>query len=678
MGDLRVGIDVGGTYTDLLAIKDGDFINIKVSTTERPEEGILEALKLLLKENNRINTIIHSTTLATNLLLGQKGLDIPKVALVTTKGFKDVLEIGRQKRAEIYNLFFERPKPLIKREYRFEVPERINYKGEVVEPLNLKYCKNLAKKIKKLKFEAVAICLINSYKNPEHEFKLKDIIIKENKDLIVCTSYETIPEYREYERMSTTVVNTILFPSIKKYLKNLEDKIRELGIKVSLKIMQSNGGIVASERVLPFTIIESGPAAGVIASSYLCKILGIDKAISFDMGGTTAKAGVIVNYNPEFTNEYEVGGKVHLGRVVKGSGYPIRFPFIDLAECSAGGGTIAWIDAANTLRVGPISAGANPGPACYDKGGKEATVTDANLILGRLPNILAGNLRLNYDLAFKAIKNLSEILNLDPIDVASGIIKIVNSNMSKILRIVTFERGYDPRDFTLISFGGAGPMHSCPLAEELKIKRILIPPNPGLFSSYGLLVSDYTHNFVKSIVKKVKEVDEKEIEREFKEMIKMGEEVLNEEGVKERDFYSFLDMRYVGQAYELQIPFKGSLEDAEKNFHLKHEILYGYSSKEEEVEIVNLKLKFIGYTEKPKLKEIEESKYKDGREGLIGKRRVFFEEFQDTPIYLRERLKAKDEILGPAIIEQYDSTIVIYPNWSAKVDNFGNILLERW
>ncbi|MEM4311499.1 MAG: hydantoinase/oxoprolinase family protein [Nitrososphaerales archaeon] len=685
--ELRVGIDIGGTFTDLVALdNDGNLVNLKVSTTLKPEEGVLQAFDLLMKNYPyKISSIIHATTLATNLLLGQRGLDLPKAALITTKGFRDVLEIGRQRRAELYNLFFEKPKPLIRRKFRFEVPERIDYRGKVITPLNIKSCKKLARKIKKLEVESLAICLINSYINPIHELKIKEILRKANKNLEICTSYETIPEYREYERMGTTVVNALLLPKVRTYLKNLEDRIRERGIKASLKVMQSNGGIAEREIVSlkPFTIIESGPAAGVIACSYLTKLMNIERALSFDMGGTTAKAGMILNHLPEFTNEYEVGGKIHVGRIIKGSGYPIRFPFVDLAECSAGGGTIAWLDSANTLRVGPLSAGSNPGPVCYDRGGEEPTVTDANLLLSRLPEILAGNLKLNYELAKEAIKNLSVSLNLDVIDTASGIIRIVNSLMSKILRVVSLERGYDPRDFTLISFGGAGPMHSCPLADELSIKRILIPLNPGLFSSFGLLSSDYTHNFVRSVVKKMGELKKEYLDEIFDSMLKEAIGLLNREGIKDeqRSFFKFLDLRYSGQGYELQIPFKeGDLENMKELFHKRHELLYGYSVRDEEVEVVNLKLISLGSLEKPKLKKMEESLYKDGREALKEKRKVYFENegFLETSIYLRGKLKAKDEIHGPAIIEQYDATTVIYPKWSAKVDTFGNLLLERW
>jgi N-methylhydantoinase A len=669
-------------------------MNFKVSSTpKKPADAVIEVFTLFLKgvEPKKVSTITHATTIAVNALLGQMGLELPKAALITTKGFKDVLEIGRQRRHELYNLFVQRPRMLIPRKLRYEVNERIGPAGEVLEPLNTENARTLAVELKREKIKAVAIALLHSYMNPKHEQEIKNILQKAHLRAFVTCSSEIAPEYREFERTSTTVVNACLMPIVSVYMNDLSDRIQKLGISSPLSVMQSSGGIASKNMIIekPVSMVESGPAAGVIASSFYGKMLKIKNIISFDMGGTTAKAGIVRGGIPEVVTEYEVAGKVHSGRIVKGSGYPVRYPFIDLAECSAGGGTIAWVDTGGALRVGPISAGADPGPACYGKGGEKPTVTDADLILGRLnPNyMLGGRMKVFPELSQKSIdKEICEKTGLELADAAAGIIRMVNSTMAKILKIVSVERGHDPRQFTLNSFGGAGPMHACALAEELHISSIIVPTNPGLFSALGLLTADFTCNLAKAIMKTMKDVQLSDVEATFRKLQAEGMKILESQKVKPDNmtFLRQLDMRYFGQGYELTIPVlapltkKGS-DRVIESFHSKHKAVYGYAVREENVELVNARLVAVGIVMKPKLMKQKLCTGEPPAEALLTTRNVFFEKYKDyvkCPVYIREKLKPGNIVCGPAVIEQYDATTVVYPSWKARVDGFGNFLMD--
>lgn len=696
MTKYRVAIDIGGTFTDLVALNErsGEILNIKVPSTPRePAKAVIQTFQEFLEKtsNTEVSVIIHATTIATNALLGQLNLELPKTALITTSGFRDIIEIGRQRRHELYNLFIQKPRTLIPRRLRFEVEERTGPKGEVLTPLNKNQLESLAKKLENESVRSVAVALLFSYINQKHEREIGEILKKTLPKIHISLSSQIAPEYREYERTSTAVVNAVLAPIISNYLSDLQRKIKKLEVNAPLCVMQSDGG-VATENIVskkPVSMVESGPAAGVIASAFYGKLLGIENTLSFDMGGTTAKAGAIKEAAPEVVSEYEVAGKVHSGRIVKGSGYPVRYPFIDLAECSAGGGTIAWVDEGKALQVGPISAGAEPGPACYGRGGKQPTITDANLVLGRLnPKYMLGGKMKSYPkLSEKAIlKEICGKIQLEFTEAASGIIKIVNSAMSKILRIVSVERGYDPRDFVLMCFGGAGPMHGCALAEELKTTKIIIPHNPGLFSAYGLLAADFRNNFAKGIMKLIDEVDVKKGEAIFKKLELQGAKSLEKQCVPKTNmqFIRQMDLRYFGQSYELTIPTckpltREVLHQTVESFHEKHKAAYGYAVKKEPVELVNVKLIAVGLVDKPKLKEQSLRREKPSREAITAKRKVFFEQnnnYIETTIYTRKRLKAGNVINGPAVIEQYDATTVVYPDWVASVDRLGNIVLS--
>ena len=588
----RVSVDVGGTFTDLVALEEetGEILNFKVpSVPKNPERGVMDALALYLRarDPSSVGMVGHATTIATNALFGQVDLELPRTALMTTKGFRDVVEIGRQRRAEVYNLFFQRPPMLVSRRHRYEVEERVDASGSVLVPLNEADVERALEDMEREGVESLAIGFINSYLNRSHEERALEAV-RSRLPAVHCTASSRISGgYREYERFSTAVVNSTLIPIIDTYVKRLIRDLKEGGVGAPLYVMQSNGGMARAEFVAerPATIVESGPASGVIASAWLGALVGRQEIMSFDMGGTTAKAGTVRGRVPEVVQEYEVAGRVHMGRLLKGSGYPVRFPFIDLAECSAGGGTVAWADEAGALSVGPISAGAFPGPACYGKGGKDPTITDANLVLGRLnpSSLLGGEMEIYPELARKALGELAGALDMGGEEAAASIVRIANSMMSKILRIVSVERGFDPRGFTLVAFGGAGPMHACALAEELEIGEIVVPPNPGMFSALGLLTADLFHDFSRALVRRVDEVAAREVEGLFEEMEATGRETLLAEGMDPRamSFLRQLDLRYLGQSYELSIDAANVakvdvLKRGVEAFHRRHREIYGY------------------------------------------------------------------------------------------------------
>jgi len=689
----RVSVDVGGTFTDLVAMNEetGEVINIKVPTEPKtPEGGVLLALRRFLvgRDPSSVGMVGHATTIATNALFGQIDLELPRTAFVTTDGFRDVLEIGRQRRSEVYNLFFQRPPMLVGRRDRYVVRERMGHEGNVLKPLNQEDLQGAVEKIRGSGIESVAIGFLNSYANPAHEEQAYKTLSEALPDVPITVSSRVSSGYREYERFSTAVVNATLIPIIRTYVSRLASSLKELGVASPLYVMQSNGGMAASEVVSekPATIVESGPASGVIASAWLGGVLGRDEVISFDMGGTTAKAGTVRGMIPEVVQEYEVAGKVHMGRLLKGSGYPVSFPFIDLAECSAGGGTIAWADEAGGLNVGPVSAGAEPGPACYGRGGGDFTITDANLVLGRLNpgSLLGGEMEIEPELAGKAARRLGDKLGMEPEMTAASVVRIADSIMSQILTMVSVERGYDPRRFTLVAFGGAGPMHACSLAEGLEIDEIIVPPNPGMFSALGLLTADLFHDLSRALITRVERADAGEVEGLFEEMEAEGKEVLSSEGISpgEMRLQRQMDLRYYGQSYEITVEYpEGLLKDriprAVKAFHVRHRDIYGYSDEDEPVELVNLRLRAVGLIRKPELREIQQI---PGKPSPIGVRLVYFEgpdTWVETPIYERVDLGAGSAFQGPAIVDQYDSTTVVYPGWRGEVDRFGVLNLRR-
>jgi len=696
---VRIAVDVGGTFTDVVGVDEssGKIIRLKVLTTPRdPSEGVVtgvskavEALRRLKGVTNgiRVDVVVHATTIGTNTFLGQVGLDVPKVGLITTDGFRDLLEIGRQRRPELYNVFFEKPKPLVPRRLRLTVPERIGPGGQVITPLDEGRVEEAAKALREEGVESVAVFFLHSYVNPVHEARAKEILIKALQGKYVVTSHEVDPEYREFERLSTTVVNAALMPVLAKYFAKLDAELRRFGVSGDrLLIMKSDGGFAKPSEAcrVPASTIESGPAAGVIAAAHLAKELGIRNALSFDMGGTTAKISTIVNGVPEATEEFEVGGVVHKGRLIKGSGYVVRYPHIDLVEVSAGGGTIAWVDEAGHLRVGPYSAGSDPGPACYGRGGTEPTVTDANLILGRLGEALAGGeVRVRKGLAIKAFKDrVCGPAGLGLEEAAHGVIKLANTEMGRAIRIATVEKGYDPREFTLIAFGGAGPMHACELAEELGVAKVVIPQAPGVFSALGLLLADYRHEFKASVLRSTAELSDEELEEIYASLEAKALETLLREGVSKDDvvLMRYADLRYVKQSYELSVEAprpvpKGGVAKLREAFDRRHEEIYGYSMKDE-VMVVKVRVTAVGRVRKPSLRVLRE--ITGGGNALAGVRKAFFGKtgWVEAKVFRRAVLPPDSVIAGPALIEEYDSVTVVPPGWSCRVDGLGNLLLE--
>ena len=668
MGRFKIGIDVGGTFTDLILYdsKTRESHVAKLLTTpNEPERAIMAGLRDLCRETKQVSLINHATTIATNALLTHTG--IARTALITNHGFRDVLEIGRQRRPELYNLYTKRPQPLVSRKNRFTIHGRIRVNGEEIEALDIFEAKKIAQTIVREEFESVAIAFLNSYVNETHEKRMKEILLNTKFEGPISCSSEVNREYKEYERMSTTVVNAVLSPLMSKYLKSLKKNLENSGFQTQIYAMNSDGGIntlsYASE--FPISAIESGPAAGVLASQHLANVLKLEKVLTFDMGGTTAKAGAVIDGQCDISYEFEVAGRTHSGRSIKGSGYAVRYPFIDLSEVSAGGGTIAWVDDGGALRVGPNSAGSEPGPAAYGKGGKNPTVTDANIVLGRINqnHLLGGKMPIYSNLAKQSINVIAEQLQMNLEDTASGIIKLVNLNMSKAIMTVSVERGRDPRDYTLIAFGGAGPIHCCDLAEELEIKHIIVPTHAGIFSAHGLLVANITRTFSLPVLS-----TESFLEPYFDEVRKIASKTMKREGFHKYVFKEYVDARYYGQSFELRIPYQKSA-DIKKHFSEKHKVTYGYSSNDE-IEIVNIRVKAVIRTSGLNRRILKTSHRELGvpneyREGLI--KNIL----RQIPIYLKAELNLGTYGEGPAIIEEYDSTLVVNPGWKWEVHDYG-------
>jgi N-methylhydantoinase A len=672
---LFIGTDVGGTFTDIVIFEEGSRKApevIKVPTDpKRPELAIIKALSKYQGRTDQFALISHATTIATNSLLTQSGL--AETALITNEGFRDVLEIGRQRRPEIYNLDTKRPRQLVTRRNRFTVRGRRLVDGSCLTPLVEEDLLTVSKAIIERGMESVAISFLNSYINPADEIRAEKILRRSGFKGHIDLSSRIDPQYREYERTSTTVVNASLAPSLSRYLQRLKRELEQISIGSPVYVMNSDGtaSTTAQAAKHPISIIESGPAAGVVSSRNLAKHLRVTKAITFDMGGTTAKAGAIVSGKADLAYEFEAAGRTYHGRSIKGSGYPVRQPFIDLAEVSAGGGTIAWIDETGALKVGPESAGSDPGPAAYDNGGTQATVTDANIVAGRInpSKLLGGQLKLRKDLAVRAVGKLSHRLGTSIEKTSDLILRLVNSNMSKALRLVSVERGQDPREYSLIAFGGAGPVHACDLAEELEIKRIIIPMHPGLFSAFGLLTAELSRTFIQPII----EQSAINVEPTFIQLREQARKSLKEEGFTSYQTVEQVDLRYQGQAYEITLPYKENT-NLSRLLGREHKNLYGYSS-DDTVEAVNARIRAIIPIPKAKLvkKQLKSSRppapTSSRRVSLLGT-------WQKVPVYDRENLPPGVASKGPCIIEEYDSTTIIGSKWIWKIDPYQDVDLK--
>jgi N-methylhydantoinase A len=693
----RVGVDIGGTFTDVALVDEtsGRIGIAKVPTTPRDfGQGVVTGLAIALEEHgiaaDSVSLLSHATTVVTNAILEGKGA---KAMLVSTKGFRDVLELRRSSRSSLYDMFQDAPGQLIPRYCRLEVSERMDSAGEVIEPLALDDIDAIITFAKENQIEAIAVSLLFSFLNDAHERIIGERLRAALPDIPVFLSSEVLPEIREFERASTTAVCAYVGPILESYLRRLERATGEMGLP-GLYVMGSSGGVfdVTEGLKMPAMAIESGPAAGVIAAALIGRQLDKPNLLSFDMGGTTAKASLIKDGVVETTSEYEVGGDGNANRWMNGTGHPIRVPVIDLAEVSAGGGSIAWIDPGGSLKVGPQSAGAEPGPACYDAGGTKATVTDCNLALGYLDNgaLLAGRLAIRADKAIAAIEeHLASPLGIGVDAAASGVLSVVNAAMAEALRIVSVERGHDAREFSLVAFGGAGPMHAAELATELGIHEIIIPPIPGGFSALGLVAADLKRDYVKTHFVALHEADKDAVAAAYGEMEASARTMLTAAKIPEAQWVleRAADLRYGRQAYELSVPAhpgevtQDTLDELARLFHEKHHQTYGHDNPDEAVQLVNLRLTAIGRFESLELSH-EVTATADSRKGS---RQVWFRQIEqggqgggrcDCAIHDCALLSAGEEITGPAVLEAVDTTIVIPPGWQARMEPTGHILME--
>jgi N-methylhydantoinase A len=689
----RVGADIGGTFTDLVFLDTSGRLHTKKisSSVDDYARAIIDGLREVLRDTGitgaDIAEVLHGTTVASNAVLERKGA---RTGLITTRGFRDVLEIRRLRMPRLYDLTWEKPVPLVERHLRQEVTERIDAHGEVQTPLDLDEVEQVLGRLRRDGVEALAVCLINSYTNPVHEEKIKALVSGRAPELVACYSVEVLPEIREYERTSTTVINAYVMPIVRRYLATLRAGLDEGGVKTPLLIMQSNGGLMtdAAAGAHPIHIIESGPAAGVVGAQALARCIGLGKLITFDMGGTTAKASIVEDGEVSRAAEYQVGGGImHGSRLLTGAGYLLRVPAIDLAEVGAGGGSLVWIDPGGALQVGPRSAGASPGPACYDLGGNEPTITDANVILGYLNpgRLVGGAVKLNAARAHEVLEEkVARPLGMPLVEAAHGAHLIAASNMMRAIRAVSSERGRDPREYALFAFGGNGPLFAAGMAEQLEMRRIVVPPAPGLFSSFGLLYADVEHHYVRTWRKLLHEADPAALGDLLRRMEAGGRAQLAAEGVPgdRVRLRRSADCRYQGQSFELTVPVTdgpidaGALAALADTFGQEHERTYGHrAGAAEPVEIVSLRVVAKAVSDRPRVPETIRIDRPGG--GDQPTRRVYFGPslgWRETPILDRPALATPG--MGPLIIEEYDATCVVPPGARAALDGYGNIAIE--
>ncbi len=673
-----LGIDTGGTHTDLILIdkEKGSVWTVKVPTTpNEPLQGILRGIDRLLADSGseigHLDELVYGTTLVTNMVVQHQAVN---TGLITTKGFRDVLEIGRAYRPNnIYDIQMELPPPLVRRDLRMEVPERINFQGQVLSALDEDQCRAVVRTLKARNVETIAVCLLHSYVNPAHELRIKSIIAEEYPEAYISLSCEVNPVYREYERTSTTVLNAFVTPRIVEHLDDFKNRMYENGLRGWLYTMQANGGRASFKAAVqcPVNVTNSGPIAGAIAGAHIARQLGFPNAITLDMGGTSCDLALIEGGNLKYASESKV------------EGYPVQISTIDLNIVGAGGGSVAWLDSGGGLHVGPRSAGANPGPVCYGLGGTEPTVTDANLITNRLnPDYyLGGEMHLDAENAHRAIKKtIAKPLGMTTMEVALGILEIANATMIRAIKLVSVERGYDPHDFVLIAFGGAGPLHATRLAEELEIPVVIVPPYPGNTSALGMVMADMRYDYVSTRIQNLDEVDPALSEKTLQDLEAQAHSQLTAEGVPvdRQQLTRSCDIRYYGQSSELNIPIQGQLLSADDlhgislAFHVAHRRTHGHAMEGDPVEVVNYRVSATGTS--PELQLVNH--WSKDRKALKGRRVVVFRDGSvDSPVYERHALKPGYQIDGPAVVEQIDSTTIICPGQSGRVDTHGNLII---
>jgi N-methylhydantoinase A len=676
-----VGIDIGGTFTDLVGFEDGRIVTSKTSTVPvDPTQGAVTSLQLAGCDISGLDELLHGSTIAINTVLERKGA---KTALLTTEGFRDVLLIGRGNRKDAFNLFFHRPRPLVPRDLTFEVRERMTARGDVLTPLDEAQLEALCERLALLEIDAVAISFLHSYANPAHERAAGEIVARKLPGVFVTLSSDIVREFREYERTSTTTLNAFVGPRVNRYLGRLETSVRDARFRGKIAIMRSNGGTMSIEqaRVQPVAMMESGPVAGMIGTGRLAQLLGLDRVIGFDMGGTTAKATFITDGVAPIEEGYIIGDEF--------TGLPMQYPVVDIKEVGTGGGSIAWCDANGGLHVGPVSAGADPGPACYGRGAKDPVITDADLVLGRLngDRFLGGAMRLDRALAQEAIRaKVAEPLRLGTIEAALGIVRIADASMSLAVRAVSVNRGIDPRETVMVAFGGAGPLHALAIAREIFIPTVVIPKLPGNFSALGMLMAQWRQDFVRTFYGRLGSIETQAARQAFAELRMLGETALTKDGLvpSAAQFAYAADLRYRGQEHTIPIAVDAP-EDLTTNtgaaverFNEQHDRRYGHAAPDQSIEIVNLRLVVTVPRLGDEVAALLTAPWEPTEPAQEQRRPVYFDDPEkplETRVLWRSSLRAGETIEGPAVIEEANSTILLHPGDRATVHPWGHLII---
>ena len=678
---LRVAADIGGTFTDLVSYDaaSGEVRFEKALTTPQAlHDGVMQCFDKADVDVARTEHFIHGSTVAINAVIQRSGA---RTALVTTEGFADLYEVGRTNRPDTYNLFFEKTAPLVPATLRFAVRERMAASGRAMISLERQAIDQVIAALREARVEAIAVCLLHAYANPVHEQRLGRALRRAFPNLYITLSHEILREYREFERTSTTVLNAYVGPQVSRYLEALLDPLGQQAFAGRFLIMQSNGGVMSHRRAsrMPVAMMESGPAGGIIGAGVLGEQLNMPDVIAFDMGGTTAKTCLVEQGQPRMTDQYFIGGYLH--------GHPMRLPVVDIIEVGAGGGSIAWIDEGGSLKVGPRSAGSSPGPACYGRGGTEPTVTDANLVTGRLnpTRFLGGEFDLDIDRAREAIRTrIADPLGLTVTEAALGILRIADAKMSLAVRAITLQRGHDPRRFAMVVFGGGGPLHGIAIARELHVPRVIIPPQPGHFSALGMLMTDLRQDFVQTRIIDFAATSAAELEQAFRSLADDALASMSAEGepVSRLLLQRSVDMRYLGQEYTVRVPVEGSLRGAQsmnalrERFDELYSVRYGHAAPDQQAEIVNLRMTAFGRVDKPAFASLRDKRI--GVAVTATRRRVVFEGAGalDCPVLQRAQLVPGRSVAGPAIIEEYASTTLLHPGDRATLLEDGSILVS--
>jgi len=674
MAKFRTAVDTGGTFTDIFVFNEetGEVRVQKVpSTPDNPSKAIANGMEVANVAMSEVSLFSHGTTVGTNALITR---NLPPTGMVCTKGFRDVIEIRRSTKQDLWDHYKDVPAPYVQRRHRLEVEERTDYAGNIVTPVNEAEVRRVAKILKKRGMKAVAVCFMNAYMNGLNEQRTKEILQEEMPDAYVCTSNELLPEIFEHERFSTCLTNAVLGPVVGEYLNDLTGRLERMGYQGDVLVLHSGGGVMKAETVAKYAsrVASSGIAAGAIAMNQTAKLCGMQNAMGLDMGGTSCDVSLTYGGELRMSKEWEVE-----------FGYPIMYPSIEVLTIGAGGGSISWVDQGGSLRNGPQSAGAAPGPACYRAGGNEPTNTDANVVLGRLnTRLLDGRMELSKSAAESAVKKIAEKFDMTTIEAANSILELANANMCDALRLISVTKGYDPRDFALVAFGGAGPLHAAYVAREMEIPKVIIPRYPGVHAALGCLLVDVRHDLTRTYLVNSKEADLDAIEAVYGELEEEARDMLAKEGVEKGnvELIRNMDLRYVGQWRNLTVnipkPIE-TLDHALRIFHTEHERQFSWSNPDQMVEIYGLRITAIGKVAKPAFARYETI------ESIAPKpqetRRVYFERsggFVDTPVFRRSDLPAGARLTGPAIIEQLDTTTVIPSNVKAFVDKYLNIIMD--